>query len=76
MFNPHHEDGFYDNEDAYFAAEDARAEYRAYRESNDYFDTEDTLLEAELAEGDWDAVADSDGDSYWFHDPYEGCYDE
>jgi len=27
-------------------------------------------------DGDSDAVADSEGDGYEFHDPYEGCYDE
>jgi hypothetical protein len=79
--DPHYEDGFYDNEDAYFAAEDARAEYRAFRETeeleaDDYFDTEDALLESELEEGDWEPITDSERDGYGYFDPNEGCYDD
>ena len=45
-FDPHYEDGFYDNEDAYEREQDAMADYRAFRESEeleseDDFDDED-----------------------------------
>jgi hypothetical protein len=76
-FDPHHEDGFYDNEDAYFAAEDARAEYRAFREAEELeSELESNELETELEEGDWEAIADSERDGYGYFDPNEGCYDD
>ena len=69
MFNPHHEDGFYDNEDAYFAREEGMEALREH----------DARMAAR-EEGDWepnfDEFLDSEGDGYGFHDPYEGCYDE
>jgi len=80
--DPHYEDGFYDNEDAYLAAEDARAEYRAFREAEELEselesdELESDELETELEEGDWEAIADSERDGYGFYDPNEGCYDD
>ena len=34
-FDPHYEDGFYDNEDAYEREQDARAGYAAFREEEE-----------------------------------------
>ena len=65
--DPYYNDGFYDDEDTYFAEQEARAEY-----------LEDIFLseEEELEEGDWETIAESERDGYGFDDPNEGCYDD
>jgi hypothetical protein len=77
MFNPHHEDGFYDNEDAYFAREEGMEALREHdareADSDDDFGDEDPdFVHWRFLYGD----GDSEGDGYEFHDPYEGCSDE
>jgi hypothetical protein len=60
--DPYYNDGFYDDEDTYFAEQEARAEYL-----EDIFRSE----EEELEEGDWESEAsihDDDDNEFPYDD--------